>query len=263
MEIYRRLTQYSAILAIDTQGSIVRHQNTHDGTAFCYTAFGHTPFNGRALRFTAQVHEPFEGYVLGKGYRVYSPILMRFFSVDSLSPFAEGGINAYAYCAGDPVNHIDPSGHMLRMNKSSAQGSSVSSTRKPKGAPADFSRTTATTSVPDASYSTAGSRQRVQPGQQSGTHDSPKVIRTHGTTADSDSDWSSDYDSDGDSGNASSKRVYPKARVRGVQVLPNVIKRGRIAISTDYESSNIWVLQEGQQNIKELLTPGVALMNMQ
>ncbi|WP_144395806.1 RHS repeat-associated core domain-containing protein, partial [Pseudomonas sp. Kh7] len=83
-----------------------------------YTAFGHTPFNGRALRFTAQVHEPFEGYVLGKGYRVYSPILMRFFSVDSLSPFAEGGINAYAYCAGDPVNHIDPSGHMPWMNKS-------------------------------------------------------------------------------------------------------------------------------------------------
>ncbi|KPZ22499.1 RHS repeat-associated core domain-containing protein, partial [Pseudomonas syringae group genomosp. 3] len=30
---------------------------------------------------------------------------------DSLSPFGKGGLNAYAYCAGDPVNRSDPSGH--------------------------------------------------------------------------------------------------------------------------------------------------------
>ncbi|OKA17200.1 hypothetical protein BOH74_23100, partial [Pseudomonas versuta] len=30
---------------------------------------------------------------------------------DSLSPFGEGGLNGYSYCAGDPVNRIDPSGH--------------------------------------------------------------------------------------------------------------------------------------------------------
>ncbi|WP_397457346.1 RHS repeat-associated core domain-containing protein, partial [Pseudomonas versuta] len=36
---------------------------------------------------------------------------MRFHSRDSLSPFGEGGLNGYAYCAGDPVNRIDPSGH--------------------------------------------------------------------------------------------------------------------------------------------------------
>ena len=49
-------------------------------------------------------------YFLGD-YRIYNPVLMRFHSRDSLSPFGEGGLNGYAYCAGDPVNRIDPSGH--------------------------------------------------------------------------------------------------------------------------------------------------------
>jgi hypothetical protein len=36
---------------------------------------------------------------------------MCFLSPDSESPFGSGGINPYAYCAGDPVNRIDPDGH--------------------------------------------------------------------------------------------------------------------------------------------------------
>ncbi len=28
-----------------------------------------------------------------------------------MSPFGKGGMNAYAYCAGDPVNRSDPTGH--------------------------------------------------------------------------------------------------------------------------------------------------------
>lgn len=50
-------------------------------------------------------------YLLGHGYRAYNPVLKRFNSPDNLSPFAEGGINAYAYCRGDPVNRRDPDGH--------------------------------------------------------------------------------------------------------------------------------------------------------
>ncbi|RMV11327.1 hypothetical protein ALP17_02676, partial [Pseudomonas savastanoi] len=50
---------------------------------------------------------------MGNGYRAYNPVLMRFNSPDSLSPFGKGGMNAYAYCAGDPVNRSDPTGHKI------------------------------------------------------------------------------------------------------------------------------------------------------
>ncbi|AUH51786.1 hypothetical protein CXB49_13630 [Chromobacterium sp. ATCC 53434] len=52
---------------------------------------------------------------LGNGYRAYSPALMRFHCPDDLSPFGAGGVNPYAYCAGDPVNRADPSGHLSWM----------------------------------------------------------------------------------------------------------------------------------------------------
>ncbi|MFF7062425.1 RHS repeat-associated core domain-containing protein [Pseudomonas sp. NPDC008258] len=63
------------------------------------------------LAFCGQRRDPLsESYPLGNGYRHYSPALMRFLSPDSHSPFDRGGINAYAYCAGDPVNRTDESG---------------------------------------------------------------------------------------------------------------------------------------------------------
>lgn len=48
--------------------------------------------------------------MLGNGRRAYNLTLMRFHSPDRLSPFGSGGINAYAYCGGDPINLADPSG---------------------------------------------------------------------------------------------------------------------------------------------------------
>ena len=63
--------------------------------------------------FSGERADPVTGnYPLGNGYRSYSPGLMRFTCPDSLSPFGAGGINPYAYCAGDPVNHTDPTGHL-------------------------------------------------------------------------------------------------------------------------------------------------------
>jgi RHS repeat-associated protein len=62
--------------------------------------------------FNGQRPDPVSGHShLGNGYRAYSPVLGRFTTPDSWSPFGAGGINPYAYCAGDPVNRADPSGH--------------------------------------------------------------------------------------------------------------------------------------------------------
>ena len=67
------------------------------------------------LSFNGQNYDPLSGcYPLGLGYRMYSPSLMRFLSPDSLSPFGLGGLNAFVYCQNDPVNHVDPTGHMLK-----------------------------------------------------------------------------------------------------------------------------------------------------
>ena len=37
---------------------------------------------------------------------------MRFHTPDTWTPFASGEINAYTYCLWDPINLIDPSGHL-------------------------------------------------------------------------------------------------------------------------------------------------------
>lgn len=67
-----------------------------------------------ALGFTGQLREPgLEIYLLGNGHRAYNSVLMRFMSADQLSPMGRGGVNSYAYCKGDPINFIDPSGRVL------------------------------------------------------------------------------------------------------------------------------------------------------
>ena len=66
------------------------------------------------LGYNGQLHEPGESWqFLGNGYRIYNPVLMRFHSPDQASPFGAGGVNCYAYCEGDPLNNVDPTGHFL------------------------------------------------------------------------------------------------------------------------------------------------------
>ncbi|MBH3409213.1 RHS repeat-associated core domain-containing protein [Pseudomonas putida] len=88
-----------------------------------YTCYGYNPVNGGQpsyLRFNGERTETWaNGYLLGQGYRLYSAELMRFNSPDSVSPFGEGGLNVYTYCAGDPVNQTDPTGHMYGRRNSS------------------------------------------------------------------------------------------------------------------------------------------------
>lgn len=53
-------------------------------------------------------------YLLGGGHhRPYSPTLGIFLAPDRESPFARGGLNTLSYCLGDPINHVDPTGHFL------------------------------------------------------------------------------------------------------------------------------------------------------
>ena len=82
---------------------------------FLFTAYGHYQASPRppSLGFNGERLGANAGhYLLGNGYRAYNPVLMRFNSPDSLSPFGRGGINAYVYCGADPVNRVDPSGHI-------------------------------------------------------------------------------------------------------------------------------------------------------
>ncbi|UVL21482.1 RHS repeat-associated core domain-containing protein [Pseudomonas sp. B21-023] len=104
-----------ALLATDRHGSVLHLHALPVIPQMPYTAFGYRlPAIGLSsvMGFNGQLQEQtLLGYLLGNGYRLYSPVLMRFMSPDSLSPFRAGGCNAYAYCGNDPVNTIDPSGH--------------------------------------------------------------------------------------------------------------------------------------------------------
>ena len=51
-------------------------------------------------------------YHLGNGTCTYWPASNGFSTADTYSPFLGGGINPYRYCCGDPINAVDPSGHM-------------------------------------------------------------------------------------------------------------------------------------------------------
>jgi len=102
----------STLLATDPQNSVLHA----DYTTIAYTPYGHheavISLPG-VPGFNGEQPDPITGhYLLGNGYRAYNPTLMRFNSPDSLSPFGNGGLNAYAYCLGDPVNRGDPTGHM-------------------------------------------------------------------------------------------------------------------------------------------------------
>jgi len=98
-----------ALLGTDQQRSVL---NTAEHHQVAYSPYGTRHPVLDLPGFNGEQPDPVTGhYLLGNGYRAFNPVLMRFNSPDSLSPFGEGGMNAYAYCAGDPVNRVDPTGH--------------------------------------------------------------------------------------------------------------------------------------------------------
>lgn len=108
--------QRTVLLATDRSQSIIAEvtDGKHNNIAYCVYGeqSAHQPI-ATALGFNGQLRERSLGwYFLGNGYRAYNPILMRFHSQDGWSPFGRGGLNAYMYCVGDPVNRVDPTGHV-------------------------------------------------------------------------------------------------------------------------------------------------------
>lgn len=107
----------TTLIATDQNNSSLWSHNTLDSEVELHSwspyGIGAKTTTNSILGFNGERIDPVSGtYHLGNGYRAYNPVLMRFDCPDSLSPFGAGGINPYAYCAGDPINRIDPSGHL-------------------------------------------------------------------------------------------------------------------------------------------------------
>ena len=106
----------ASLLAVESSGSVLQDCQLDNAQGFSYTPYGQRSagdsrvtrmgFNGEYLMPSLSM------YLLGNGYRAFNPVLMRFHSPDSFSPFRV--INAYAYCGGDPFNNLDPDGHIER-----------------------------------------------------------------------------------------------------------------------------------------------------
>lgn len=107
------------LLATDQQRSVLNVLDVARPHPIAYSPYGHRPAESGLLSllgFNGERPDPVTGgYLLGNGYRAFNPGLMRFNSPDSWSPFGEGGLNAYAYCVGDPVNRVELDGHWSMM----------------------------------------------------------------------------------------------------------------------------------------------------
>ncbi|MCE0852300.1 MULTISPECIES: RHS repeat-associated core domain-containing protein [Pseudomonas] len=99
----------------DSAGSIIGRSYSKATVSLMYAPYGCSAretaleallqYNGERLDSLVN------GYFLGNGERLYSVVRPGFLSYDSPgSPFGNGGLNGYAYCGGDPINHNDPSG---------------------------------------------------------------------------------------------------------------------------------------------------------
>ena len=115
-QLQRNGVQMAAtLLATDQQRSVLHALGSGVRHPIAYAPYGHHPADSGLLSllgFNGERRDPVTGhYLLGNGYRAFNPVLMRFNSPDSWSPFGEGGVNPYVYCLGDPTNRSDRNGH--------------------------------------------------------------------------------------------------------------------------------------------------------
>lgn len=108
-----------SLLASDMSGSVqLRAGNNLD--SHCHAPYGYFQTDTQALdsepAYKGEFLERKSGcYLLGAGtHRPYSPTLGIFLAPDVASPFGAGGLNGLCYCASDPINRTDPSGHFWK-----------------------------------------------------------------------------------------------------------------------------------------------------
>ena len=115
----------SVLLATDQANSVLKVENSSNSEQHTYSIYGFSasqPSHLTSLGFSGYyMDQAAKIFLLGLGYRGYRPSIFRFLSPDSMSPFGIGGLNTYSYCAGDPINRSDPTGHswFSRLFKSS------------------------------------------------------------------------------------------------------------------------------------------------
>jgi len=106
----------AGLLATDDKGSVLQVNSKEEEQTHAYSSYGHAPTSPSPLTLLGFNGERYDhaitGSLLGNGYRRFNSTLMRFCAPDSWGPFSVGGLNTYCYCLGDPVNHVDPSGHI-------------------------------------------------------------------------------------------------------------------------------------------------------
>lgn len=110
-------TRSTTLLITDQQRSVLDTLKPNQPRqSMAYSPYGHHSYSSgllSLLTFNGERPDPVTGcYLLGNGHRTFNPLLMRFISPDDLSPLGKGGINAYGYCLGDPINKSDPSGRV-------------------------------------------------------------------------------------------------------------------------------------------------------
>ncbi|WP_338522349.1 RHS repeat-associated core domain-containing protein [Pseudomonas batumici] len=107
-------TTDTTLLATNQQRSALQALDKTQRQAIAYSPYGHHALTNGSLSllgFNGERADPVTGhYLLGNGHRAFNTVLMRFNSPDRLSPFGKGGVNAYAYGLGDPLNRVDPTG---------------------------------------------------------------------------------------------------------------------------------------------------------
>ncbi|MHC8305650.1 RHS repeat-associated core domain-containing protein [Pseudomonas sp. PB3P13] len=105
----------SLILACDDKNTVLSGVEQNSANDIVYSAYGHRSAAQPVITqvgYNGELHEAQTGWqLLGKGYRAFNSVLMRFHSADSWSPFGRGGLNWYVYCLGNPIAYKDPTGH--------------------------------------------------------------------------------------------------------------------------------------------------------